>query len=97
MELASRFHPNFGRLSQGAQKLMARNGYQVLGYDLASPSEFVVCWTPDGCTSRATRTPDTGGTGQAIAIAEAHGVPVLNLANDDWESREWVSDLLAAS
>lgn len=53
--IASRFHPAFDRLSQGAQKLQARNSYQVLGYGLDSPSAFVICWTKNGKGS--------GGTG----------------------------------
>jgi hypothetical protein len=47
----------------------------VLGHDLRSPSRFVVCWTADG---RA-----TGGTGQAIRIAEAYAVPVFNFGRTD--------------
>jgi hypothetical protein len=43
----------------------------VLGADLASPSRFVIAWTEDGEA--------VGGTGQAIRIARAHDIPVLNL------------------
>ncbi|MGI4814750.1 MAG: hypothetical protein ACRYGG_15665, partial [Janthinobacterium lividum] len=46
--LAKKFHPAWSKLSQGGQKLMARNCYQLLGYDLNTPSDFVVCWTKDG-------------------------------------------------
>ncbi len=73
--IAARFHPAWSRLSQGARKLHTRNVPQVLGADLASPVEFVLCWTPDG--------KDSGGTGQAIRIARAHGVPVYNLFHRD--------------
>lgn len=61
--------------------LMARNVYQVVGMNLDTPSEFVVCWTPDGCESEKNRKPKTGGTGQAIALASRSVVPVFNLAN----------------
>ncbi len=79
VDMAARFHPAFRSLSPAAVKLMARNSYQVLGPDLATPSLFVVCWTPDGCTGQAERTRATGGTGQAIAIADANQIPVINL------------------
>lgn len=42
---------------------------------------MVVCWTPDGCESQATRTKATGGTGLAIALADSMGIPVFNLRN----------------
>lgn len=86
-KVASTYHKAWLRLSLGAQKLMARNTYQIMGYDLKTHSEFVVCWTSDGCESHETRVRDTGGTGQAIAIASTLGIPVYNLKNDDALSR----------
>jgi len=74
-------------LSQGAKKLMARNCYQVLGQTLDDPVDFVVCWTPDGCEREADRTRMTGGTGQAIALADRNGIPVFNVANSDSKER----------
>lgn len=47
------------------------------------PAAFVVCWTPDACETEAARGRDTGGTGQAIALADRHGIPVFNLAGHD--------------
>jgi hypothetical protein len=70
-EIARQFHPAYHRLSAAGRLLMARSSYQVLGLDLVSPVTCVVCWTPDGEAS--------GGTGQALRIAAAHGVPVFNL------------------
>ena len=68
----------------GTMKLMARNMYQVMGLTLDIPSDFVVCWTPDGATTK--RTISTGGTGQAIAYANMNSVPVFNLKNsNDYE------------
>ena len=80
-EMAATVHPAWGILTPGVKALHARNCHQVLGYELDTPSEFVVCWTPDGCTSEATRTPKTGGTATAIVLAERHGIPVYNLRN----------------
>lgn len=71
--IARHFHPAWDRCSQGAQKLHTRNVPQVLGQTLSSPVKFVLCWTKDGGAS--------GGTGQAIRIANALGIPVLNLQN----------------
>ncbi|MBU2765847.1 hypothetical protein HAP94_06475 [Acidithiobacillus ferrivorans] len=78
--VAEAVHPAWKRLNDTAQALMARNSHQVLGADLRSPVDFVVCWTPDGCESEATRSRTTGGTGQAIALADRWGIPVVNLA-----------------
>jgi hypothetical protein len=83
MELASKFHPAWNRCSEFAKKLHGRNSFQVLGKDLSNPSEFLICWTPDGCTTHAGRTIKTGGTGTAISIADAYNIPVENLANRD--------------
>lgn len=79
--IASRHHPAWNNLSYPAKSLMARNTHQILGPNLNDPSEFLVCWTPDGCYSSKTRTIVTGGTGQAISVACEFGVPVFNLRN----------------
>ena len=78
--VAMNHHPNWERLSNGARKLMARNTMQILGPKLDNHSKFVICWTPDGCTSTGERTSKTGGTGQAISIATTYNIPVYNLA-----------------
>ena len=92
LEVAKRFHPRWTSLSSAAQKLMARNVYQVLGKDLISPVDFVLCWTPDGCECQKTRGKDTGGTGQAISIAEYWGIDVINMKNWNWKDR--LNDIL---
>lgn len=51
----------------------------MLGQHLDTPSDFVLCYTPDGARIEAERTRRTGGTGQAIALASRWGVPVFNL------------------
>ncbi|MFY0655349.1 MAG: hypothetical protein JXR12_01090 [Neptunomonas phycophila] len=79
IDLAEDHHPAWNRLGKKAKALITRNTYQVLGMDLNTPSEFVICWTPDG--SEGTTTRETGGTGQAIRIAKKRGIKVLNLAN----------------
>lgn len=52
----------------------ARNCHQVLGPNLDDPSEFLICWTPDGKKK--------GGTATAIKVAGSFGVPVYNLGRD---------------
>ena len=68
--LAEQFHPPWHRCSQAAKRMHARNMQQVLGEDLATPVEFVVCWTPDGAGG--------GGTGQAIRLAKDRGIPIFD-------------------
>ena len=83
LALAASLHPRWERLSSPARRLMARNCYQILGTDLASPVDFVLCWTPDGVEDERGRTQLTGGTGQAIALASRHDIPVFNIATGD--------------
>jgi len=92
LDVARRVHPAWHRLSPAARKLHARNCYQVLGLSFDVPSQFVVCWTSDGCESACTRSVKTGGTGTAIELAERHGVPVFNLnrAGRSAALREWL-------
>ena len=73
LDFVNRFHPKPESLSRGGISLMSRNTYQVLGPDLKSPVEFVLCWTKDGKAS--------GGTGQAIRVATHYKIPVFNLKN----------------
>lgn len=72
LDLASKIHPAWGKLSQGAKKLHARNCYQVLGEDLNEPSKVLICWTKNG--------EKIGGTRTAIVLAEQNNIPVYNLA-----------------
>lgn len=68
------FHPNPKALTEFPRRLMCRNAMQILGEEGDTPVEFVVCWTKDGKAS--------GGTGQAIRIAEYFGISVFNLKNE---------------
>lgn len=79
MEIAKQFHPAWFRCNDYAKKLHGRNSFQILGLSLKEPSNFVICWTPDGCIDQETRTFRTGGTGTAISIASSYNVPVFNL------------------
>lgn len=48
-----------------------------------TPVGWVLCWTPDGAAEGIETSRATGGTGQAIRLASAHGIPVYNLARED--------------
>lgn len=74
-EMAEQFHPNWKACGQFARDCHARNCHQVLGLTLDLPSRFLACWTPGGRR--------TGGTAQAMRVADAHDVPVFNIATQD--------------
>lgn len=73
--IAARHHPAWPRLKPFVRALHTRNVYQVMGRDLQTPSRFLICWTADGEA--------TGGTGQAIRIAETAGIAVINLQREN--------------
>ena len=73
MEIAAPLHPAWERCSPAVRKLHARNAAVLLGGTLDRPVDAVVCWSERGAV--------TGGTGMAIRIAEARGIPVLNLGS----------------
>lgn len=71
-ESIDKYHPKPKKLGVVGRMMMGRNYRQIIGLNEPN-SEFVICWTVDGS--------DTGGTGQAIRIAQDKGIPVLNLFN----------------
>lgn len=73
VQLAQYYHPQGRGMSPYVTKLMARNCYQILGQDLQSPVDFIVCWTAGGKVA--------GGTGQALRIAIDRDIPYYNLYN----------------
>ena len=74
-EIAKQFHPYWENLKPGAKKLQARNSYQILGWDLNTPVDFVLCYTKGGN--------EIGGTAQAIRIAKSLNIPILNFGDFD--------------
>jgi len=76
LNLARKHHPVFDTLKSTVKKLMVRNSAQILGKDSKDKlSEFVICYTSDGKTS--------GGTGQAIRLAQSMGIKIYNLYDSD--------------
>lgn len=81
--IASQVHPAWERCSDYAKQLHTRNVFQVLGRELNAPSEFLICYTPDGATCHEECTRDTGGTATAIRVASMHNIPIYNLARKE--------------
>lgn len=77
-EMAETIHPAWNKLSKGGKRLHARNCYQVLGEDLNTPSEFLICWTKNGA--------EIGGSRTAIVLAKKWDIPIYNLAQIGIES-----------
>ncbi len=69
--IAAEAHPAWRWLKFGEKKLHTRNVCQVLGPDLQSPCRVVICYTTQGRGQ--------GGTGQAIRVARASGVSMIDL------------------
>lgn len=89
--IAEEFHPRWEALKAGGKRLHARNVHQILGPTEESPiSKFVVCWTSDGKAS--------GGTGQALRIAEHYGVEIFNMqrSSDKKRLERWIEMAKAA-
>ncbi len=83
MEIAKFHHPAWDYLNPAVKKLMSRNVHQILGQDLNTPSDFVMCWTQDGASSKDEISRKTGGTGLALSVACEHSVPIYNLGNEE--------------
>lgn len=81
-DIVSKIHPNWERLTRGPRALHTRNVFQVLGKDLHSPVQFVLCYTSDGASIPSECNYNTGGTATAIKIANVQDkpIPVFNLA-----------------
>ena len=73
--IASEVHPAWDKCNEWARGMHSRNCHQILGYDLQSPVDAVICWTPNGNIQ--------GGTSTAIRIALKYNIPVFNLGVKD--------------
>ena len=76
--IASEVHPAWDRCNEWARGMHSRNCHQILGYDLQSPVDAVICWTPDGAV--------VGGTATALKLSMKYNIPVFNLGTKDKES-----------
>ena len=73
LKIVYKLEPYAKDLSDGVKLIKSRNVYQVLGEDLKSPSDVLICWTEEGIVE--------GGTGLAIKIAQMHNIPIVNVGN----------------
>lgn len=83
--IASKIHPNWGKLKPSTQLFMARNCYQILGINLNEPVDFVVCWTENGNV--------TGGTGQALRLAQTYDIRIFNFGDPKFSKKELWEEL----
>ena len=75
LSVAAALHPDWQACSHAAQNLHARNVPILLGPDLSTPVNAVICWTEQGQIR--------GGTAMGIRIARSRDIPVFNLAIDN--------------
>lgn len=75
LELAASVHPAWHKCGEWARRMHSRNCHQILGYDLQTPVDAVVCWTPNGNV--------VGGTSTALKLAAKHNIPIFNLGLKD--------------
>ena len=76
--IASEVHPAWDRCNEWARGMHSRNCHQILGYDLQSPVDAVICWTPNGAV--------VGGTATALKLSMKAGIPIFNLGVSDKKS-----------
>lgn len=71
VQIAKKYYTRWDFVEESIRRLHARNVYQILGRNLVTPVEFVVCWTDRPDT-------DTGGTQFGMHLAKDYGIPVYN-------------------
>lgn len=63
-----------------------RNVFQILGVNLNTPVEFVICYTSTGSETEkdVIERDETSGTSMAIVLADRLDIPVINMYNENW-------------
>lgn len=91
LDLAAELHPAWDRCSAGARSLHTRNIRILLGVRGDAPVRFVICWTKNGKM--------TGGTGQALRLAQRLDIPIFNLgaAQTPEDLRKILTEVVRAS
>lgn len=88
-EMTNQYHPYAHKLGSYVASMMDRNANQVLGYHVDTPTSGIICHTPDGADGVKVNIGNkTGGTGQAIRIANGYDIAVSNIGQqavrEDW-------------
>jgi hypothetical protein len=76
--IAQKYHPIFNKLKPSVKKLHSRNVSQILGQNLQTPSNLVLCYTENGEVK--------GGTATALKIAKDYNIPIYNLGIPETEN-----------
>jgi hypothetical protein len=76
-EMAAKYHPAWKRMGEPAKLLHGRNCYQILGKNLDTPVNFVLCYCP--VENGELR----GGTAQALRVALDYNIPIINLFKEE--------------
>lgn len=86
IDMITEIIPHYEFLSDYDKELHTRNCYQVLGIDLKSPSDILICYCPvkSGIP--------IGGTATAITLARKHGIKVYNIYFE--KDKKLICDLL---
>jgi hypothetical protein len=74
IKIARGIYPRWDKVSEPVRRLHARNVMQILGWDLHSPSLFVVCYTEQPYNDPNA----VGGTMFGIVLATDNSIPVYN-------------------
>jgi hypothetical protein len=82
-DLVKPFHPTFDAMKPAVQAIIARGAHVILGQNLQSPVQFVLCWSADGLENAKDRGIKSGFIGIPIALAATNRIPVFNLKNPD--------------
>lgn len=71
IELAGKFHKGSPYIKDSVKALHGRNAHIMLGYDLKTPCDVVICW----CDVSESM----GGTQHSLRIAAHYGIQIINM------------------
>lgn len=78
-----KFHPKAHALNKASETFMARNFYQINGFDKYPKASIVIC-----CANSINKKGNVmGGTGQAVRIALSMNIPIINIREIGWTDK----------
>lgn len=88
ISIAREINPNYATLSDAKRSQITRSISQMFGDKLNKPVDFILLYTEDGIESSENINAATDPTiASMIRIAEMKGIPVINLANEEWSAK----------